>query len=352
MLPMSLTDTAYYTRRAINWGILGVIAYILLRIFWSIFIAVFVIFFPPKAIPPNHAFGKLPTIKFPAAAPDPAKLVFQLQTIEGDVPKASESANVYFMPKKAPNLLALNNAQEFAGQLEFNPTPIQESKNIYRFNDQEFPLRRLRYDIVSSNFIVRYAFEQDPSVFLERSFPAPDTIKQEAINMLTTYDLYNDDLSSGSPEVTYWKLNGTTLVPVGSLSQADAVRIDFFRTPIGGMKIFTASPGEAPVSLIFSGASHRKKRLLQLAYTHWPIDIQTFASYGLKTSAQAWQELQSGMGYIARYPTGGDTAVIRNVYLGYYDSYEVQTYLQPVFVFEGDNGFMAYVPAIAAPWTE
>lgn len=349
---MSLTETAFYTRRAINWAILGVIAYILLKIFWSIFVTVFLIFFPPQAPPPNHAFGKLPSLAFPATATSSARLTFELQTISGDVPAASASANVYFMPKTAPNLLALNSAEDFATLMQFDPTPIQESKNIYRFNDAAFPLRRLRYDIVSGNFIIRYGFEQDPSIFTEKNLPTPDTIQQQAANDMQQFNLNKDDLTNGTTVTTFLKLNGTTLVPTTSISQADAVRIDFFRAPIGDMKIFTPNPDVAPVDIIYGGSTNNKKRILELAYTYWPIDLTTSATYGLITSTQAWQELQSGQGYIARKPTNGTTAVVRNIYLGYYDSYDPQTYLQPIFVFEGDNGFLGYVPAVAAPWTE
>jgi len=349
---MSLTDTAFYTRRAINWGILGVIAYILLRIFWSILVTLFMIFFPPTAAPPNHAFGKLPAVKFPTVATPSATLTYQLQTIEGDVPKASPSANVYFMPKTAPNLLALTGAQDFAGRLSFDTTPIQESKNIYRFNDPELLLRRLRFDIVSGNFILRYGFEQDPSVFTERNLPLPDTVTTEAENLLQSYDLFKSDLSAGTPTVTFWKLKGSQLISTTSMSQADAVRVDFFRAAIGDMNVLPPNPNEAPVTIIFSGSANNKKRILQLAYTYWPIDLTTAATYPLIPSSQAWQILQSGGGYIARYPTGGNSAVVRNVYLAYYDSYDPQTYLQPIFVFEGDNGFMGFVPAVAAPWTE
>ena len=48
----------------------------------------------------------------------------------------------------------------------------------------------------------------------------------------------------------------------------------------------------------------------------------------------------------------GGTATVRTVTLAYYDSLDPQNYLQPVFVFEGDDGFLAYVPAVALPWTE
>jgi hypothetical protein len=349
----TLTETAYYARRAINWTILGVISYILLRLSWGILVILFMAIFPPKPIPPNHAFGTLPAIKFPEVATPSSQLTFQLETIEGGVPAASTSATVYFMPKSAPNLLGLNKAQEFASNLQFDPTPIQESKNVYRFNDLREPLRRLRYDIVSKNFIIRYAFEQDASAFLNKNLPLSEAAKLEAITMLQSYDIYPEDFEDGPIEVSFLRLVGNKLVTTTSLSQGDAVRINFFRKPIGNTKVVSPNPDEGSISMIFSGSTELQKRVIQMAYTYWPVDYLTTATYPLKLSTTAWEELQSGNGYIARYPiTGSKTAVIRNIYLAYYDSYEPQTYLQPVFVFEGDNGFVGYVPAISPEWTE
>lgn len=348
----SLTDVAYMTRRAINIAILAVIAYIILRIFWTLFVTLFLIIFPPKAPPPNHKFNILPALQFPQVASPSGQLTFRLETIEGTVPKASASAAVYLMPKQAPNLLALTNTQAFAKRLSLDPNPIQETKNVYRFTDPKYPLRRLRYDIVSNNFILRYAYEQDPSVFVERDLPSDGEAKQETVNMLQQYKLYVDDLQYGTTKISYLKLNGNKLVPASSLSQADAVRVDIFRQPIGGTRVVTPYPEEGEVVAIFSGSKEPQKRMIQFAYTYWPIDQTTAATYGLKPSSQAWEELQSGQGYIARYPAGGTSVVVRSVSLAYYDSFDPQTYLQPVFVFEGDDGFLAYVPAVAPPWTE
>jgi hypothetical protein len=349
----TLTETAYYTRRAINWTILGIIAYILLRIFWGVLIVLWMVLFPPKPIPPNHAFGKLPAVKFPEVATGSAKLTFQLETIEGGVPAASASAAVYFMPKSAPNLLGLNKAQEFATNLQLDPNPIQESKNVYRFNDARDPLRRLRYDIVSKNFILRYAFEQDASAFLNKNLPLAEAAKLEATTLLQSYDIYPEDFQKGKPTATFLRLVGNRLVTTTSLSQGDAVRVNFFRKPIGETPVVTPNPDEASISIIFSGSPEIQKRIIQLAYTYWPIDYSTIATYPLKTSSVAWEELQAGQGYIARAPTtGASSATVRSVYLAYYDSFDPQTYLQPIFVFEGDNGFVGYVPAISPEWTE
>lgn len=349
----TLTETAYYTRRTINWLILAVILYFLLRIFWSVFVVVWLTVFPPKPPPPNHRFGKLPAIVFPPPLATPSgQLTFQLQTIEGSVPKASDSAVVYFMPKSPPNLLALSRTQNFAERLGFDPTPVAETRNIYRFNDPDYPLRKMRFDIISNNFIVRYDFAQDTGLFVNGNLLLGDAAIAEAKSELQTYNLYNNDLSQGKSRVTYLKLVGDHLNKTTSQSQADALRVDFFRADLSGMRLFTPDPDQGPVSFIYANSGNMKKKLLQMAYTYWPIDYQTIGTYALKPSNQAWEEIRGGRGYIARYPISGNTAVVRQVYLGYYDSFDPQSYLQPIFIFEGDYGFMAYVPAVRSEWIE
>lgn len=347
----SLTVTAYHTRRAINWGILGLVAYILIfQLGWNIFAAIWTMLFPPPPIPPNHAFGKLPAIKFPQASGS-AEFQYRLETIEGSIPTASESAMVFFMPKNSTNLLSLTKAKEFANQMEFTGEPIQETKYIYRFTDTQEPLRYMIYDIMSKNFVLRYAYQQDPSLFTQRDVPLPNTAISQAEGTLQTYQLMPPD--SSAPTIRYLKFVGDTLVETTSHSQADALEVNFFRNPIADTSIFFPNPQQGPIRFIYSGSLLAKKRLLEFSYDYWPIDPLTNATYSLKTSIQAWTELQNGLGYVARYPKGDrKDVIIRKIYLGYYDSLQSQTYLQPIFVFEGDNGFIAYVPAISPEWIE
>lgn len=309
--------------------------------------------FPPKAPPPNHAFGSLPQQVFPKSDASPSgQLIYQLQTIEGSVPETSASANVYFMPKTGSNLLALSTAQNFAKRLGFVTTPIGDptNPNVYRFDDPAAPLRHLWYDVVSTNFIIRYDFQQDPGLFLNNNVPAAAAAQAEARTLLQTYSLTPPDFTGGDVTVTFYKVSENSLIPVSSQSQADAVRVDFYRPRVANSPVVTGATG-GPVSIIFSGSQNSKKRILQFSYTYWPIDYQTNATYALKTSTQAWQELQSGGGYVLHYPKGL-LITVRSIYLAYYDSLDPQTYLQPVFVFEGDDGFLAYVPAVSSEYID
>lgn len=347
----TLTQTAYQVRRAINWVIFAVVLYVVLRFLYGGILFLYHSAFPSKAPPANHAFGVLPKPIFPNKD-NALKLTFTLETIQGGFPAASSSAIVYFMPKKPANLLALTQTQQFAKKLELDPKPIQETKNIYRFDDGELLFRRLRYDIVSDNFILRYAFEQDLSVFTERRIPTPDLALDLANSLLRDNSLLANDFTGEKTNITFLKLTGATLNETSSLSQADAIRVDYFRNTIGGVPLVTSFPKEGPIAFVFSGAANPKKQLLQFAYTYWPIDQEHTGTYELKTSQQAWEELQNGNGYIGVYPKTGTDVIVRNIYLAYYDSFDPQMYLQPVYVFEGDDGFIAYVPAVTAQWTE
>jgi hypothetical protein len=351
----SLTETAYHTRRAINWGILGIGIFILLRILWSVFLTLIVVLFPPKPPPPNHAFNKLPRLEFPAPLASPAaQLTFTLETITGDLPVfASNSAVVYSMPKQSSSLLSVNNAQAFVRRLEFNQTPAQLSRTIYQFTDISTPLRTIQYDIVSNNFVLRYAYNSDTGLFTEGTIRDQRSAINQAIDFLRQNNLYQADFAEGEKVVTNLRLVGNQLIPTENLSETDAMQVNFFRGSINGLPLYTPDPTQGLVQITFSGARSPKKQIIEAIYTYWPIERNISATYSLRTVEEAWQDLQNGRGFIARYPINGDTnAVIRTVDLAYYDSFQPQTYLQPIYVFRGDHEFAAYVSAVRSEWIE
>jgi len=63
--------------------------------------------------------------------------------------------------------------------------------------------------------------------------------------------------------------------------------------------------------------------------------------------------MQGGKGYIANLgESQSGNIVIRNVSLAYYDADQPQNFLQPIYVFEGDNNFIGFVPAVSSQWME
>ena len=165
--------------------------------------------------------------------------------------------------------------------------------------------------------------------------------------------LLTDDLATGSAEIVYLKFTPPNLTPAVSLSEADFVRINLFRSDLDGLKVLPPNPKNSMISFLFSGLRTLGKRIIEINYTYYPIETETFATYPLKITQTAWQELQGGSGYIANLGENQDGQItVRNVYLAYFDSDQPQNFLQPIFVFEGDRNFVGYVSAIDSKWTD
>lgn len=348
----TLTETAFYARKSIRWGVVVFISLIVLRIGFDILLTQLRRAFPPAPLKINNYFGKLPKITFPASASPSGQLTFKLQTISGEVPRASEAARVYFMPKNKANLLSLSKAQAFVGKLGFTTTPRQIASTLYRWIDLRSPLRTIEVDIVSNHLNLNYAYVHDLTLFAERQIPSPQAAISETLTFFQLVNLPTQDLDVTRPVITYLKLVGDKLEPTTSQSQADAVRLNLFRRDYDGMKVLTDDPTQGSVTMVFSGSKRTDKRILSVNYSYWTIDAKNVGVYKLKTSETAWAELQRGNGYLALLPPNQNKIAITNVSLAYYDSREPQLFMQPVFVFEAEDKFKAYVPAVAPPWTE
>ncbi len=346
----TLTQTAQGTRRALKYGVIVLIVIIVLKIGWDVSRSVWKRLRPPPPPPPTMAFGKLPALKFPEK--EAPELSYRLETIQGALPTLDDVGKVYFMPKEPPNLLALDRAKEKVRRMGFVAQPENIGNTHYRWTTTIIPPTTLEMEINSGNFHLRYQFENDQSLLIQKNLPTDEQAAQEAKSFLKTNGLLTDELATGSAEFDYLKLVSPDLTPAVSLSEADFVRVNLFRADLDGLRILPPNPKEALISFLFSGNRERGKRIIEIYYYYFPIDFNSSATYPLKPINNAWQELQEDKGYIANLGQNEDQVVVRKIYLAYYDSLEPQHFLQPIYVFEGDQGFYGYVPAIDPGWVE
>jgi len=75
------------------------------------------------------------------------------------------------------------------------------------------------------------------------------------------------------------------------------------------------------------------------------IDLESFSTYPIKAVEDAWTDLEKG-NYWPASDTSNESVVIRHVYLAYFEPIVLTHFLQPVFVFEGSDNFVAYVTAV------
>ncbi len=348
----TLTKTTYYTRKIFKLSLIFLLAFFILKNVFGVIRKYWLAHHPPPPPPPTVSFGKLPKIQFPQNTQLP-ELTFRLETIQGNLPNLPTIGKVYFMPKNQPNLLALDRAAQMAKKMGFQEQPEPITKTVYRWKNGQLPATTLEIDINSLNFHLRYDYENDSELLISKYLPTNEQSTQEIKNFLTVNGLLAPDLAEGTAEFEYLKFGSPKLLSAMSLSDSDFVRVNLFRADLDGLKILPPNPKKSLISFLFSGSRVSGKRIVEINYTYYPIERDIFATYPLKPTLEAWNELQAGKGYIANLGQNEDgKIIIRRVYLAFYDSETPQHYLQPIYVFEGDKNFWGYVSAVDPKWTE
>jgi len=339
----SLTEVAITTRKTVRYSIYAIIILIIGRIVLGIFVSLAQQLFPAPPPPPTLSFGKLPSIPFPTKKDVPT-LTYTIQTPEGGLPTFSTQAKVYFMPQSRPDLLSLDNSKTKAASLGFNGNPTQLTSTIYQFTSSN-NLSTLQMNIVDGTFSIGYNLNADSSP-LSQEPPAAEVAGNSAKNFLSGAGVLPDDLTGPTtPELL--KVQNKQLVSAISLSDANLIKINLFRKDYDKLPSVTANPNQANVWVIISGSQDQGKQIIGVQYYYHSVDETQFATYPIKTSGQAFKDLQNGKGFIANLGSNDNgKIIIRRVYLAYFDSGSPMQFYQPVVVFEGDNGFVAYIAAV------
>ncbi|HSX48801.1 MAG TPA: hypothetical protein VLE44_00915 [Candidatus Saccharimonadales bacterium] len=343
----TLTQAAITTRKIVRYSIYLIIILIIGRIVLGLVVSVFKKVFPAPPPPPTVVFGKLPKLPFPDRKDIPA-LTYTVQTPEGGLPQLAAQAKVYFMPSSKPDLLALDTAKQKAASLGFSTNAQAITQTLYKFSNSPIP-STLQMNIVTGIFSISYDLNADPTPLAQKP-PTPEGAASIARNFLSQGALLPDDLS-GQTTQEYLKVDNKRLVTAISLSEASLTKINLFRKDYDKLPSLTSNPNQANVWFILSGAQESGKQIIGVQYYYYPVDETQFATYPLKTSDIAMKDLQASKGYVANLgnnPSGSIT--VRRIYLAYYDSGTPMQFYQPVVVFEGDNGFVAYVPAVNATY--
>jgi len=346
----TLTETAYYSRQAIKYGSIAVVVLLILRGAFLSFRAYWKKAHPPPPPPPTVAFGKLPRLQFPERTGLP-KLSFKLETISGGLPKLATQAKVFFVPQPSSNLLAWDNTKAWARQLGFNREPETVDKFDYRFTSETRPPTTLEVNVLTKNFSLYYDWKSDLEILSQGNPPQEKEAIALARGFLQGAGALTDDLMQGPTEVTYLKYQEGNLVKALFFSEANFAKVNLFRQNLDNLKILPANPKEANVVITIAPTSSRNRGIIEVKYTHFPISQANFATYPLVDVNSGWSQLTGEKAFIANLGNNPEgKIIIRNAFLAYYDSLEPQNFLQPVVVFEGDNDFYAYVPAISEAW--
>jgi hypothetical protein len=343
--PVTLTQVAGFAR------IFNIVAAIVLgslivgRFFLTSFTNYWAATHPAPPPPPQQGFGILPTIVFPESAGTPVS--YKLEVPPRKLQPQADRANVYFMPSQRASLLALDRAKKQAQSLGFLLEPEQITSEVYRWTHTQ-PLRSiLDYNTSNGTFTMRLDWQSDPTFLQTKQLPDEDGAISLTRSLLSGAGLLEKDIATGSAKVTYLKASANGYAPTVSLSESDFLQVDIFRTKIDGIyDVVTDTPDHGTVRSIITGNNNRELRYAVVEYRYLPVDYTAFSDYPIITPSQAFELLKTGRGYTAQMPEGQTDIVIRDLKLAYFDNPKHQEYLQPVYVLEGDGGYIGYVAAI------
>lgn len=341
----TLTQVTYVGRQAVKFGAIAIVVLMVGRITLNTAVSVWKAMNPEPPPPPTVGFGRLPAPRFPERVDITIPTTYVLETPNASFPDFGDRAKVFLMPQSSLGLLSDENAKKVAQTYDYLFEPEVQNIRVYRWTKSQPINSTLQVDIQSLAFTITTDYLSHPELLanpqLPDNFGAVALVKRF---LARTVDA--DDVATAAGEIVYKKTLGGELDDAVSFSDADFIQVDLNRTPIDNQfRMFTPDGYKGVIHAILTGALAGEAGIVHFENNYHPVDYAQVHTYPLRAPRDAWQILRGGEGYVASYDGDGQ-AVIRSVQLGYYDDFEEQPYLQPVYVFEGDDDFVGYVSAI------
>ena len=305
----------------------------------------------PKTVYIDPIFGKLERLVFEKGEKQTG-LKFVLDTVNGQLPETTPSANVYYIPESKSTLAYLSQIKNLAESFGFN-TEVVEAEPIgeswVKFEDAT---KGLEVNLKNYHFY----FYHKPSETLENLIEATpeakftyleDRFQETAREVLRSRGSYPTYLASGKINLVYqsYDVNDERFYPTPSNQVPQAVRIDFFRKD-EDLNVVTPSFVESQNYVILAPLN-KDVDLIETKYTSFTKFDDNPGIYPLISSHEAWEKLTGGQAYTVALDKNSKGKIkIKKIDLAYYDPETYQPYFQPIFVFIGDHDYRSYLPAV------
>ncbi|RJQ27797.1 hypothetical protein C4577_00530 [Candidatus Parcubacteria bacterium] len=337
---LSLAQATKETRLLIKFSaiFLGIIVLLLLLFRFGNYLLLQIS--PPVPSAPEERFGKLPSLNFPNQ--EEYNIDFVINTVSGYLPVFPDRINIYKIKKGDAGLFNLQSARNSLTNIGFDQQETKISDTVYRWGDKSKNLtRQIEYDIISRNFNIYSDYLDNKSLLANQGLLQSQGITDIPVNFLKTIGSDLNDLDLSKTKLSYFKLDSKDFIEVGDKSLAQIVKIGLVQAPINNVDIYYSDFTGSDMNFII-GERERRLEILESNFTHLTPDTNKFSEYAIKTSQQAFKDLEEGEGYVYN-PKGKTKVDIKDVYIGYFlGNDENQEYLYPIAVFSG-NDFLAYI---------
>lgn len=308
-------------------------------------------FYPTPPPKPTVLFGTIPNVAFPKQDEIlKGRLTFTLDTLLDKPLAFPAQMKVYKLASKKPSLLAVQQARKAVATLGFTVGEKALSQTLYQWSDPQEKDRIIQFDVMSKNFTMTSDFYHNKAVLIAKNLPQKMDAQRQVLSFLSRLELTPSDLDLDKTNVSFLTIEGTSLVPTTSLSNAQIVRVDLFQKPIEKTPIIYNVPGQSPINFLIGSFNDFDSRIVEGHFTYQAVESDNFATYPLKTANEMIEETKKGNLYIAQMPDKTKAQItLAKISLAYYANPGVAQYLMPIYILEGD-GFVGYVSAISESW--
>lgn len=342
---MSLTQTAYTSRRVIKFGSLGLVIFSLLWVITTTSIRIY-IKSHPKHIEPTLRYGILPKLIFPEKKTESKTFSFELPN--DAIPKFNDQTKVYVIYRPNTTFLALAEDTKTAISFGFTEAPIEIKPGIYEFKNNTVLNKNLTVNVLDGDFHITYPYRSDQMLLNSEKMPTKTEAISIASNFLGRGNKLITDLKNGDKQVSFWKIEDGGLKS-STQTESNVARVDFFRENLDELNLISSNFGQASVSVLVSGSTVEEKKIIEVNFKDINIDRESYSTYPIKTAQEAIDNLKAG-NYWTAIDVNDKNIIIREMYLAYFEPTTLTNYLQPIYVFKGDNNFVAYIPAIKSEY--
>lgn len=346
----TLSDASKDTKKILKWGGLLIVSLVVVLMLIKVVFYIKDLLYPTPPPKPTIAFGILSPQTFPQNSVN-QNFTYSINTLTGTLPQFSDQTKIYRMEPFQPDLLAVNKFEEKVTNTGFQKGYIAISDKVFEWkSNTNFGGidKRIRINIVNNNFTITSLYTSDKDVLT--GLHLPDQIKaiDLAENMLNDMTIMPEDIDLAKTKTNLFSIKNGSLFTATSLSNAQIIEVNFFQKDINKLPVYYEKPNTSNISILIGGGGYQGQ-IVGASFIHQAVSDQA-STYPIKNAGKAYEELKQGKAYIASYFGTTANVSINNVFLAYYISSQAQDFLMPIIVFEGSDGFFAYVPAITDEW--
>ncbi len=337
----NLTATAQFSRKAfmVLMVVLGLVLAGFLIITFSAPIRDSL--FPTQAVA-IAAFGKLPPVNLSEGVSAPGGVNYTIETVSGNLPNLPTIVNVFAIQSPLPSFGDLDRAKRLAINAGFGDQTINNvgGKAIFTNTEQGISLT---IDTATGNFVVSSDYFNNQKVLSTN--PKPENISiNTARKFISNFNFSESDFPSINVETINYKVDGNKLSEALSVASSNLMQVNFGRADLDEFPIISSNFKNPNLWVLISAdgvvaAKNSTQNILKYK----------FSTYPLMGVPKALDQLKAGKGAYNK-ELKGTNFPIRSVKLGYLETGRPQNYLEPVYIFNSDEGLLAYVGAIDETW--